>query len=120
MALVTRMFNGSVLNFAGAPVARVAGLSYSTGGQWVEVTEPADLNKLWEVSSQPDFALRVRFKGHCGLTYKAKGAIAIAWADGTQVAAPGVWQVGPMEDTGDWDAPITGTAELRPTVPDSE
>jgi hypothetical protein len=112
------MFNGSVLNFASAPVARVVGLSYRTGGAWVDVTEPADVNKLFEIG-QTDLSLSVKFKRHCALTFKAKGTVSITWADGTTTSAPGTWQVGPIDDSGDWDAPITGTVELRPTVPDA-
>jgi hypothetical protein len=111
------MFNGSVLNFAGSPVTRVVGMRYRTGGAWVDVSEPEDLNKLFEMG-QTELVLNVQFKGHCGLTSKAKGVVSITWADGTTTSAPGTWQVGPIDDGGDWDAPITGSAELRPTVPD--
>jgi len=112
------MFNGSVLTFASAAVARVVGLSYKAGGAWVDVSEPADLNKLFELG-QADLSLNVKFKGHCALVPGAKGAMSIAWADGTSTTAPGTWQVGPIEDTGDFDAPISGTAELKPTVADA-
>jgi hypothetical protein len=112
------MFNGSVFNFAGSPVAKVAGISYKSGGSWVDVTQPADLNKLFELG-QTDLTVSLKFKGHCGMTLKAKGTASITWADGTSDSLPGTWQVGPMTPgEGDIDAPITGAVELRPTVPD--
>jgi hypothetical protein len=120
MTAPSRLFNGTVFNFAEAAVAQIVGLAYKTGGNWIDCTEPADPNKLYECSTQPDFAISLKFKGHCQLAYGAIGAASITWRDGTTDACPGTWQVGPIEDTGDWDAPITGTAELRPTSATSE
>jgi hypothetical protein len=113
---MSRMWNGTVLNFDGAAVTRVVGLSYKAGGAWVDVSTPEDLNKLFEMG-QTELTLSVKFKGRCSLTFKATGAMSLTWADGTTSPCPGTWQVGPIEDTGDFDAPVTGTTELRPTVP---
>ena len=113
----SRMFNGSIFNFGGSPVLKLAGLSHSQGGQWIDVTTPEDLNKIFEVG-QTELAIKLKFKGRCSLPFKAKGAASITWSNGTTSPCPGTWQVGPIEDSGDWDAPVTGTAELRPTVPD--
>ena len=48
--MTTRMFNGSVLTFNGSPAARLAGISYKSGGAKVDVSQPADLNKLFEIA----------------------------------------------------------------------
>lgn len=111
----SRMWNGAVLNFAGSAVIRMVGLAHKQGGQWVDVSTPEDLNKIFEMG-QTELELRVKFKGRCSMVFKAKGAISVTWADGTTSYCPGTWQVGPIEDSGDFDAPVTGTAELRPTV----
>jgi hypothetical protein len=111
----SRMFNGSVFNFNGSAVTKLAGLSHKQGGAWVDVTVPEDLNKIFEMG-QTDLEIRVKFKGRCSLTFKAKGTCSITWSDGTTSPCPGTWQVGPIEDSGDWDAPVTGSVELRPTV----
>ena len=117
----SRIFNGSVFNFSSSPVAGIVGISYKEGGNWIDVTMPADLNKLWQISTQPDFAVSLKFKGGsaAALTYAATGAASITWSDGTTTSCPGTWTVGPMEVQGDWDAPITSTRELRPTIASS-
>lgn len=117
---VSRMFNDSVLNFNASAVTQVVGIAVSEGGTWVDVTQPEDANKLFEISTQPDFACKVKFKGGCAMTQGQKGALSITWKNGLTTTCPGTWQVGPINNSGDWDAPITGDVELRPTVPDAE
>ena len=119
MAAVTRMFNGSIFNFGGSPVTKCVGIAYKVNGSWVDVTVPEDLVKLYEIGKK-DLVVNLKFKGHCGMTFGAKGTASITWADGTTDSLPGTWQVGPMTPAeGDQDGAITGSAELRPTVPDS-
>ncbi len=113
----SRMFNGSTFSFNGAPVARLVGMSYKLGGQWVDVSQPEDLNKLYELG-QTDIEVALKFKGHCWLAFKTKGTAAIIWSDGATSSCPGTWQVGPVNPDGNWDAPITDSCTLRPTVPD--
>ena len=112
----SRMFNGSSFTFASSAVGKIVGMSFKIGGTWVDVTEPEDANKLFE-QGQPELEVKLKFKGGTTLVQGAVGAAAIVWNDGTSTSCPGTWQVGPVEYTGDWDAPITSTAELRPTVP---
>ena len=115
-----RYFNGTVLSIGGTAVAKIVGISYKDGGSWIDVTVPEDANKLYELSSQPDFALQLKYKGSCSLT---RGdyvtTVTLTWSDASTSSCPGTWQVGPIEKTGDWDAPVTGTVELRPSVPQS-
>lgn len=115
----TRLFNGTTVTFGGASVGKLVGLSYRVGGNWIDVTEPADLNKLYELSTQSDLQLQLKFKGCHTLTEKAKGAIAITFSNGFTRSCPGTWQVGNFDFSGDWDAPWQSTAEARPTVPDA-
>lgn len=117
MAAVTRMFNGTTLTF-GSAVGKLVGLTYSVGGAWVDVSEPADANKLFELG-QKELTLKARLKGITALVPGTKGALSIDWSDGTDVTAPGTWQIGPIEQTGDHDQPLTSTVEFRPTVPDT-
>lgn len=120
MAVVSRMFNGSTFSFGGTPVGKLIGISFRQGGNWVEITEPEDANKLFEIS-QADFAITLRFKAGAagGLTYGAKGDAAIVWKDGSTTTCPGKWMVGPKDVEGGWDNPISSSVELRPTVPDA-
>lgn len=115
----TRLFNGSTLTFGGSAVGKLAGMAFRIGGNWNEVTAPEDLNKLYELSSQDDFSLQLRFKGCHALTNRAKGTMAIAFSNGFTATCPGTWQVGVFDFSGDQDAPWQSTAEGRPTVPDA-
>jgi hypothetical protein len=120
MATVSRMFNGSTFSFGGTPVGKLIGISYKEGGSWIEVTEPEDLVKLYELS-KADLQVQLKFKGGAAgnLTYGAKGAAAITWKDGSTTPCPGTWMVGPKDVEGSEDNPISSTRELRPTVPDT-
>jgi hypothetical protein len=117
--MTTRMFNGSTFTFASVSVPKLIGISYRIGGQWVDVSCPDDVNKLFELG-QHELEIRLRFKkgGAGALTTGTKGTAAIVWTDGSTSTCPGTWQVGTIEQQGDFDGPITSTAELRPTVPD--
>jgi hypothetical protein len=120
MSGVNRFFNGTVLNVDSAPVLKVVGISYKDGGQWIDVTVPEDAAKLYQLSTQDDFAIQLKYKGSCALTRGGyHTSCSLTWADGTTSSMPGTWQVGPIEKTGDWDAPVTGSVELRPSVPQS-
>jgi hypothetical protein len=118
MPAASRMFNGTTLAFNGSAVTKLVGLSFRAGGAEVDVTQPEDLVKLYE-AGQDDLEVNAKFKGGCTLVRKARGTLAIVWKDGTTSDCPGTWQVMDIETTGDWDAPITGSAKLRPTVPDA-
>lgn len=116
----TRLFNGTVVLFNSASIsAKLIGLSYRVGGDWIDVTYPDDLNKLFELSSQPNLELKLKFKGCHGLAEKAKGTLAITFSNEYTRSCPGTWQVGNFEYTGDQDQVWSSTAEARPTVPDS-
>ena len=112
-----RFFNGSILNFNGTPVLHVVGISYKDGGNWIDVTEPEDLTRIYQLATQDDLEVQVKYKGSCTLTRGAVGTLSITWSDGSSSTCSGNWQVGPVDKTGDWDAPVTGSASLRPTVP---
>ena len=116
MASTSRMFNGSVLNFGGTAVTRLAGITYKVGGAKIDVTYPEDLNKLFE-AGQDDIEVTCKFKGGCSLVRKATGTLSITWSDGTTSSCPGTWQVMEVGSQGDHDAAITGHANFSPTVP---
>lgn len=114
--MATRLFDGTTLTFAGSPAGNLVGLSYSTGGQWQDVTIPSDLNKLFEVASQPELTVKAKFKQCHSLVYGAKGALAIVFSNGFSKTCPGDWQVGPAnldaEQGSDWKS----DCEFRPTI----
>ncbi len=113
----TRMFNGSTLTFGGAAVAKLVGLTYKVDGAEIDVTVPEDANKLFE-AGQDDLEVTAKVKGPVALTRKAKGTLAVAWSNGTTATCPGTFQVMSIEDSGDYDAPISGSIKFKPTVPD--
>ncbi len=113
MSLTNRFFNGAVLNFNATAVANVVGVAYKDGGQWIDVTQPSDATRIYQLATQDDLSLQLKFKGAIGLTRAATGPVSMTWADGSTSYCPGVFQVGPIEKTGDWDSPVTGTVELR-------
>ena len=112
----TRLFNNTVLTFGGSAVGGLVGLSYRIGGQWIDVTIPEDLYKVFELSTQPELTLQARFAGCHSLTDRTKGAIAIVFSNGFVGTLPGTWQVGQSDYNGDLDAPWKSSAEFRPTV----
>jgi hypothetical protein len=111
------MFNGSTFSFSGSSVGKLVGIAYSVGGNWIDVSEPEDLVKLFEFTSQPELSVKLKFKRQHNLTAGDKGTAAILWSDGTTSSCPGTWQVGPNDKSGDWDSPLNCSVELRPTVP---
>lgn len=117
--MASRLFNGTTVTFASAAVGKLVGISYKVGGNWIDVTEPADLNKIYELPSQADLQVQLKFKGCHSLTEKAKGVLAITFSNGYSRSCPGTWQVGNFDFSGDHDAPWQSTAEARPTVPDA-
>jgi hypothetical protein len=121
MSQANRFFNGSKLfvNGSSTAVTNVVGLAYKDGGSWIDVTVPEDLVKIYQLSTQDDVSLQIKYKGAMSLTRgEILTALSITWADtSTSTISDQQWQVGPIDKTGDWDAPVTGTVEVRPTVP---
>lgn len=117
--MATRLFNGSTLTFGNAAVARLVGLQVSVSGNPVDVTEPNDENKLFEVSPQEDYEVTARVKRVPTLSQGAKGTLAVTFADGSSLNLPGTWQATKIDASGDWDQPIAGSITFKPTVPDN-
>lgn len=120
MAVVSRLFNGTTFSFGSTPVGKLIGISYKKGGSWIDVSEPEDANKLFELG-QSELDVQLRFKGGAAgnLTPGDKDTAAIVWKDGSTTPCPGTWMVGPIGVEGSWESPLSSTAELRPTVPDT-
>ena len=116
--MTTRLFNGTTVTFNSTEVGKLVGLALRVGGEWQNVTEPEDANRLYELSPQPDFALQLKFKGCHSLEEGAKGTLAIAFSNGFTRTLPGTWQVGNTDISGDQDSPWQSSIEARPTVPD--
>ena len=117
--MTTRLFNGSTLSLGNAAVARLIGMQYKIGGDTIDVTEPEDLNKLFEVTAQDDLELTAKVKRMPTLTRGTKGALTITWADGSTTSPPGTWVVSAVDGGGDQDSPIAGSVSFKPTVPDA-
>jgi hypothetical protein len=115
---ITRLYDGTTATFNSAAVGDLIGLSYKIGGNWVDVTDPADANKLFEIPPQSEIELQLKFSGCHALVKGTKGTLAITASNGFTFTCPGTWQVGPCNFSGDRGAAWQSTAELRPTVPD--
>lgn len=111
----TRMFNGTTFTFANA-IARLVGLQYRCNGQVIEVTEPGDLNKLFEVG-QADLEVTAKVKRMPAVAYGTKAVPSITWADGSTTPLPGTWVVADLGGGGDENGVISGDFKIKPTVP---
>jgi hypothetical protein len=113
------MFNGSSLTFSAA-IARLVGCHYKANGQVVEVTEPEDLNKLFEVG-QVDLEVTAKVKRMpaAAVAVGTKDELAVVWADGSTTPLPGTWTVTANGGGGDENSPISGDITFKPTVPDT-
>jgi len=116
--MTTRMFNGSTLTIGSTSVSRLVGMQYKIGGNTIDVTEPDDLNKLFEVG-QDDLELTAKVKRMPTATRGTKDTLAVTWADGSTTTLPGTWIVTAVDGGGDWDSPIAGNISFKPTVPDA-
>ena len=117
--MTTRLFNGSTATFNNAAVSRLVGMQYKINGNPIDVTEPDDTNRLFEVTDQEELEVTLKVKRMPDLAYAAKATLAITWADGSSTTLPGTWQVTSMDGGGDQDGPIIGNITLKPTVPDA-
>ena len=113
----TRMFNGSTFTF-GSAVARLEGISYTIGGVTVDVTEPEDALKLYEVVDQPDMEITVKVKRLPTIARGDTGAAACVWADGsTDDLGSNTWVCTDVTGGGDRNQPLAGTIKFKPTLP---
>lgn len=115
--MTTRLFNGSTFTF-GAAIGRCVGIQYKCGGSTIDVTEPEDLNKLFEVG-QDDLEVTVKVKRMPAVTRGAKNTASVNWADGSSTTLPGTWIVTEHSGGGDQDSPINGSITFKPTVPNA-
>lgn len=116
--MTTRMFNGSTLSLGNSAVSRLVGMQYKIAGNTVDVTEPDDLNKLFEVG-QDDLEITAKVKRIPTAVRGTKSIPVITWADGSNTSLPGTWIVTAVDGGGDWDSPLAGNITLKPTVPDA-
>ena len=110
----SRMFNGSTLTFNGVAVAKLADCQHKVSGAIIDVTEPGDVMKFYEVGV-PDHEVTAKLAGGTTLAHGATGTLAIVWNNGLTTATPGLWVVTNGDNGGSQDAPITGNATFKPT-----
>jgi hypothetical protein len=117
MAADPRVFNGSTLTF-GTSIARLIGLTYRANGTVVDVTEPGDLIKKYEIG-QADLEVTARVKRMPSVDVGDQNTLSISWNDGSSTTLSGDWAVSAVEGGGDWDSPISGSITFKPVVDDS-
>jgi hypothetical protein len=114
--MTTRLFNGSTLTYNNAAIARLVGMQYKAGGNVIDVTEPADIHKLFEVG-QDDLEITAKVKRIPTLARGGAGTLAIVWADGSNTALGNTnWTVTAVNGGGDQDSPLAGDLTFKPTV----
>ncbi len=111
---MARGFNGSTFTL-GSAVGKVIGITRRVNGATIDVTEPDDANKLFEVG-QADLEVTIRFAGVCSLDVGDTGSASIGWADGTTRTLTGTWIVTSVEESGQRDGAIESSATIKPTV----
>jgi hypothetical protein len=111
------MFNGSTLTF-GTAIGRLVGLQYRANGEVVEVTEPDDLIKLYEIG-QADLEVTAKVKRMPTVDVGDQETLAIVWSDGSTTTLTGEWIVSAVEGGGDWNSQISGSITFKPTVDDA-
>jgi hypothetical protein len=116
---VTRLFNGSSLNFNGTLVAHLIGISYNCGGAEIEITEPDDLTALYE-SGLDELEVTARVKRVPSLARKTKGTLAATLKDGSTLSLSNItWMLMSIGGDGAWGGPFSGSLKFRPTVADA-
>ena len=105
MAGDTRLFNGTIFKWGGQPQAGLMGVSVRIGGSWVEVTMPEELLKIHEFWTQPDYAVQLKFRGCHELAVGDWDTAEVEFSNGFTLELPGYWMIGPIEYSGDQDAP---------------
>ena len=115
MTASSRLFNGSTLTF-GSSLTKLVGITHKSNVQTIDVSQPEDLNKIFEASPQLDYQISAKFKGGTSVLAGAHGTLSIVWKDGTVTACPGNFVCDSAEVSGDWDAAITGTLTFKPSL----
>ena len=115
MAADPRAFNGSTLTFKSTPVAKLIGMQYRSNGTVIDVTEPDDTTKLYEVG-QPENEMTATVKRMPLVAIGDNGALSVVWHDGSTTAFTATWTVTAIGGGGSQDAPISGDITFRRTT----
>jgi hypothetical protein len=109
-----RMFNGTILNFAGNPVGKLTSLTFSDEAGEVDVSG-ADEAKIVE-AGQTAQRVSAEIVGGTALAVKAKGAISITWKDGSTTPALTNAVLLKKSTKGSKNSPITTSLEFAPST----
>lgn len=107
-------FNGSTLTFASALVGDLQSISFSEGGNPVDITTLSSAAHVF-VNGKPSFEVTCTIGGGASLALGAAGAMAIAFNDGTNETAATSMLVTNIETSGDLDGAITTTYTFQPS-----
>ena len=117
MAAVTRQFNGTVIQFAAAPIGQVTGISMTQAGTEIDTSDIDDAMTLYEVG-QTDVSIQVTIVGSqsASLEIGDVGAVVLTWTDGTvENLADSV--ITNRSPAGTKNGAIATTYTLRPSQP---
>ena len=112
--MTTRMFNGTTLSF-GSSVGKVTGITFRVAGEVVDVTDPGDAMKLFEVG-QNDIEVSIDLNGGAPPARGTKATPTITWADGSSTPTTGNWIVTQSQVTGRQNSRITSQFTIKPTI----
>lgn len=108
-------FNGTTATFAAAALGDgVRSVRYSEGGADVDVSAGGDTNKTYE-AGLTDIEVTIEFVGITTVSKGDKGAIAIAWNDGSSDAITNAI-CSSMNHGGNMDGELAGSATFKPST----
>jgi hypothetical protein len=113
-----RAFNGTSLTF-GSAIAKLVGLQYRANGEVIDVTEPEDAAKMFEIG-QADLEVVARVKRMPTVDVGDQDTLSIVWKDGSTTTLSGDWGVTSVDGGGDWNSPISGSITFKPVVADAD
>ena len=111
--MAARAWNGTTFTL-GTAVGKLVGSRYTVAGAVIDVTEPADTDKLFE-AGQPDREVQLDFKGRFSVLQGAAGDASLAYGDGS-TRTIGRCVVTQVSETGQQDGQPTSTVTIKRTT----
>lgn len=114
-----RNFNGTTLSLGNTSQGKIMSLSISVGGAKIDVFEPGDIARLYELGT-PDLSLEVGLRGTSVPVQGATGTLSVTLGNGNSLAVGNsacLWQCGKTSLKGQYEGMWEGTAEYWPTTP---
>lgn len=113
--MANKGFNGSTFSFASSVIGTLKGLTVDVKASEIDITAAGDSLHTYEVGL-PDTELSVEVIGGTILAIGTKGAVAVAWFDGTTTGTLTKGVVTSANVKGSVDGEISATYKIKATV----